>query len=266
MPDCETCAACGTREIDAATLEQRLAMLAGSPVSEATLQQAVAAIIRVLGFESFSYAVSSVDGRPHQDARSMMWTTLPPEWVLLYQRKRYVDIDPRLRQTSPRAVPYIWDAAQLTQGQAQPFLRDAARFGIASGVVVSFRDARDARVMVALNSKISPISCGRRTQMQRHLGDVMLLATCFHDAFTTHTTLDSAAAAASSARLSARERQCLQMAARGLTSADIGNKLGITERTANFHFSNVISKLGVINRHEAIARAVSSGIISVATI
>ncbi len=52
-----------------------------------------------------------------------------------------------------------------------------------------------------------------------------------------------------------RERQCLDLASNGMTSADIGVKLGIAERTVNFHFGNVFAKLGVLNRAEAIAQA-----------
>jgi DNA-binding CsgD family transcriptional regulator len=63
--------------------------------------------------------------------------------------------------------------------------------------------------------------------------------------------------------LSPRELQCLQYAAHGMTSQDIAVKLGIAERTANFHFSNLISKLGVLNRHEAIATAVARGLVRV---
>jgi LuxR family transcriptional activator of bioluminescence operon len=51
------------------------------------------------------------------------------------------------------------------------------------------------------------------------------------------------------------------MAAHGMTSADIGIKLGIVERTANFHFSNILSKLGALNRHEAIAKGMQLGLI-----
>ena len=46
-----------------------------------------------------------------------------------------------------------------------------------------------------------------------------------------------------------------------ITSADIGMKLGIVERTANFHFSNILSKLGALNRHEAIAKGMQLGLI-----
>jgi DNA-binding CsgD family transcriptional regulator len=39
------------------------------------------------------------------------------------------------------------------------------------------------------------------------------------------------------------------------------SKLGITERTANFHFSNILSKLGAMNRAEAIAKAAARGLL-----
>ncbi len=57
--------------------------------------------------------------------------------------------------------------------------------------------------------------------------------------------------------LTPRERECVSFAARGMTSADIGAKLGITERTVNFHFGNITTKLGVLNRAEAIVRALA---------
>jgi DNA-binding CsgD family transcriptional regulator len=65
--------------------------------------------------------------------------------------------------------------------------------------------------------------------------------------------------------LSPRELECLHMAAHGLTSLDIGDKLGVAGRTVHFHFHNVIAKLGVLNRQEAIARAITCGLIRIET-
>jgi NarL family two-component system response regulator YdfI len=48
-----------------------------------------------------------------------------------------------------------------------------------------------------------------------------------------------------------------------MTSKDISLKVGIKERTVNFHFANTISKLGVLNRQEAIATAVDRGLIEI---
>ena len=50
---------------------------------------------------------------------------------------------------------------------------------------------------------------------------------------------------------------------RVLKSSDIGTKLGITERTANYHFNNLIQKMGVLNRHEAIAVGIARGWVQV---
>ena len=55
--------------------------------------------------------------------------------------------------------------------------------------------------------------------------------------------------------LSERERACLSLAARGQTSRDIADKLGINQRTVDFHFANIVRKLNVLNRQEAIAKA-----------
>ena len=46
-----------------------------------------------------------------------------------------------------------------------------------------------------------------------------------------------------------------------MSSAEIGGKLCVAERTVNFHFSNMMSKLGVLNRQEAIA-AVRQGLLA----
>ena len=55
--------------------------------------------------------------------------------------------------------------------------------------------------------------------------------------------------------MTAREIQCLQLAAHGLTSHDIGEKLSLAERTVNYHFCNIVTKLAAANRAEAIAIA-----------
>jgi LuxR family quorum-sensing system transcriptional regulator SolR len=41
----------------------------------------------------------------------------------------------------------------------------------------------------------------------------------------------------------------------------MAHKLGISERTVQFHFDGIRSKLGAANRQEAVAKAISAGII-----
>ena len=67
---------------------------------------------------------------------------------------------------------------------------------------------------------------------------------------------------ATNVRLTDTERECLALSARGQTSADIAQKLGIKPRTVNFHFSKVLRKLNALNRQEAIAKAYSANLLT----
>jgi DNA-binding NarL/FixJ family response regulator len=51
--------------------------------------------------------------------------------------------------------------------------------------------------------------------------------------------------------LTEREREVLQLVAEGLSNKEIAQALYITVRTADFHVSNILRKLGVISRVEA---------------
>lgn len=60
-------------------------------------------------------------------------------------------------------------------------------------------------------------------------------------------------------QLTDRELSCLQWAALGKTSWEMGVILGLTERTVNFHIHNACRKLGVHSRQAAITAALQNG-------
>lgn len=61
--------------------------------------------------------------------------------------------------------------------------------------------------------------------------------------------------------LTAREREVLALLARGLSNRDIGARLYISETTAKFHVGNILRKLGVSRRAEAVYEASKMGVI-----
>lgn len=63
--------------------------------------------------------------------------------------------------------------------------------------------------------------------------------------------------------LTPRETEVLQRLAEGLTNKQIAYALGISEHTAKFHISSIYSKLGVMNRAEAVQVGVRFGLIAV---
>ncbi|WP_083981830.1 helix-turn-helix transcriptional regulator [Arsukibacterium ikkense] len=69
----------------------------------------------------------------------------------------------------------------------------------------------------------------------------------------------------SAAPLTKRELECLNWAAAGKTSWEIGHILGISERTVNFHIGNCMQKTNSANRQQAISKCLSIEIISCGT-
>jgi len=60
--------------------------------------------------------------------------------------------------------------------------------------------------------------------------------------------------------LTDREMQVLQLAARGLSNRDIAGKLVISEATVRFHVGNILSKLHLANRTQAVLYALREGL------
>lgn len=235
--------------------------------SGADLVPAILAIVRRLGFDSFMYATANYHLRPNNDERMYVFTTLPIEWVTRYDQMAYVECDPRVLYSFESALPLVWDqnSERGKSARTDLFLDDAAKHGVASGVAFPVYAGYPARNIVALNSAEATINTTRRAEIVCNLGDMVLFGQYFHELFIRGVIEKGLAPHFQGAPLSPRERQCLEMAANGLTSSDIGVKLGISERTVTFHFANIISKLGVLNRHEAIAMGVAKGIIRVTT-
>lgn len=65
----------------------------------------------------------------------------------------------------------------------------------------------------------------------------------------------------SSEPLTEREMQVMQLLAQGLANKQIALQLGISEHTVKFHISGIYSKLGVMNRTEAVRQGVRRGLI-----
>ena len=59
--------------------------------------------------------------------------------------------------------------------------------------------------------------------------------------------------------LTARECEVLELVAQGLDNGTIGARLGISERTARNHVPNILGKLGINSRAQAIVRARDAG-------
>lgn len=226
------------------------------------LEPVVAAIIRMFGFDSFMYA-TSLSPRRGQEAINYVFTTLSREWILRYDERAYIEVDPRVLYSFDSAIPFVWDQTSERGKSAatDAFLDDAAAHGVASGVSFVVYSAAGGHVLISFNSARPRIDDLRRFEISRNIGDMVLLGVYFHEMFMKTVVERRLPPKSQGAPLSVQEKRCLTFAANGYTSRRIAKELGISERTVDLHFSQLRAKLNAATRQEAVGKAIDERII-----
>lgn len=226
-------------------------------------------IVARLGFNSFMYGLSTTT-LPRRDALIYFFATLPREWSLLYERQDYIEVDPRVALGMRHCAPVAWDqttALAITparhHARLRLFLDDAARYGIRSGVVWGLRNPDHNGVLVVLNSSDPVFGVQQQSAFARNIGDILTFGTYFHEFFMRNFVNTGIPSRIRGASLSPREISVIELVAHGLTADDISLKLGITTRTVRFHVDSARTKMGALNREEAVAIAAKAGLINV---
>ena len=97
-------------------------------------------------------------------------------------------------------------------------------------------------------------------QPDDYLGALDYLAPHLHELFNRPGELNRCGLMAPD--ISRRELEVLQWAKEGKSNWDISHILSISERTVKFHFGNIFRKLDVLNRSQAIAKAMHYGVLT----
>ena len=225
----------------------------------------VDSLARSFGFDGFLYGVS-LSPRPNTESRQYVYLTWPTwELVRIYDENALIEVDPRVQVILQSVTPQLWTQATYRGRSAavDAFLDIMQSYGIASGVVCPIRDLRGRTALLSLSSGLRCNDEVRHKMIVESLGDIMLFGLYFHELFVRGIANDTVAAHLHGQKLSARERECLVMAARGLSGEDVAQRLTISLRTVQHHFDSIRGKLGAANRMEAVAIGLQTGIITI---
>jgi DNA-binding CsgD family transcriptional regulator len=186
----------------------------------------------------------------------------PREWRMRYDARGYMAIDPVLAHALNCVRPFGWNELDRGAPDLAAFFEDAAAHGLEHGFTVPIHGA---------HGSFSLLSMARREPLpedpavlNRLLRSAHWVAMHLHERMCGLVSEDGEHTVPVP-KLSVRERKCLSLAAQGYSASAIGQELKISERTAVFHLSHAMEKLGAKTRQHAIALAMSLELLDVGT-
>jgi LuxR family transcriptional regulator, quorum-sensing system regulator SdiA len=215
-----------------------------------------------IGFSAFIYDYSpvplSLEGRIIAPTLVEL-KNVPDDFAALWLKHGYVQIDPVQVLAINSSIPFVWSLLnggnRLLRSVVKPdhapalaYLRESR---MTCGVTVPIH-LPDGDLASFTAIKIDP-ERNFESDATRYLGDVSLIGSFFSSA--VYSTLDSRTRTCQQMRLTMRERECLRLCARGLSSKQIAHRVGRSVATVTLHIGNALRKLGAKNRPQAVAHA-----------
>ena len=213
------------------------------------------AFVRSLGLENYAYLMARMPygapGRPEDTFR----TNYPDEWVSRYVERCYRLYDPVVALSGRSRLPFRWGHGGFLKNfpklQRKVFY-EAKEFGITEGYCVPIAGPDGEIGLFA-------VCAATRGEIDEAVGhaaaDIQMFAVRFHDEIVRSVKGSRQDVATT---LSPRERECLLWTSAGMTTEDIGTKLGLSDSAVNYHLGNASRKLGAINKHHAAILAIQA--------
>jgi DNA-binding CsgD family transcriptional regulator len=219
------------------------------------LQDEVVGFTRRLGFETVSATV--VIDHLLGEAEFITVDNTPRAYRELFQNRENWRRDPVMQHCKRFSMPIIWDQeTYATQGLGEKW-EEQARFGYRHGIAMALHmpEGRHFFLGVDRDQPVPPDAA----EITRLVADLQLFAVHAQDAALRILTPVMSAPGAPS--LTPRELETLRWTMEGKTAWEVGNLLGISERTAALHVNNATHKLDCINKHQAVLKALRLGLI-----
>jgi DNA-binding CsgD family transcriptional regulator len=210
---------------------------------------------RALGFDTVS-AMAVID-RGIGRSEFVVVDNTPPEWLGAFNDPRAMQRDPVMQHCKRQSLPIIWDQGTYTsQGQGELW-EEQARYGYQTGIAMALHLPEGKHFMLGVDRDRALPS--DRHELTRVVADLQLFAVHALDA--AMRVLVPGAASPDAPSLTPRELEAMRWTMDGKTAWEVGSILGITERTAVLHLNNAMRKLGCVNKHQAVLKALRLGLI-----
>lgn len=208
-----------------------------------------------LGFETVS-AITVIDLGMGKSEFIKVDNT-PADYAEPYTDPASYRRDPVMQHCKRASVPIIWDQDTYVERGAADLWEQQATYGYRTGIAMALHLPEGRHFVLGVDrDQALPAD---PEELQRLVADLQLFAVHAQDAamrLLVPTPLQPERPA-----LTPRELEALRWTMDGKTAWEVGALMGISERTAVMHVTNAMHKLGCVNKHQAVLKALRLGLI-----
>jgi len=181
-------------------------------------------------------------------------TSYPVGWLTLYSAKDYQRIDPIVKMNLTSLKSQYWDDTYKVIPPPKHFLSQAKDFGLKKGYTYGVK---------SLKKREGSLFSFAGNSVEHHYRTGIILEHIVPHLHETLAYILGRRKPKQNIVLSPREIEVLNWVKQGKSSWDISIILHISERTVNFHINNIMKKIDVANRTQAVAVAIQHGLIEI---
>lgn len=211
----------------------------------------------IIPFSTSAIFAIEIDPKNTIAVQTMASHSSKKEWWEFYLTRDLVKADPAVNRIPKCAVPIAWREEYLRDkgNDGLKHLVDTAKsFDLLNCITVIFQSTDSSRKFTSF-----PLCFDTKEINSRWEFMLEMLMPYAHSA--VQNLFMNVTSKSTPRLLTNREREVLKWGMNGKTAWEIGKILFISERTVKFHLNNSYKKLNVVNRPQAIAKAMSNGLI-----
>ena len=208
-----------------------------------------------LGFETVSATV--VIDHLLGEAEFITVDNTPQAYRDAFQNQQSWRLDPVMQHCKRQSMPIIWGQKTYVSRGLGDKWEEQARYGYGNGIALALHMPEGRHFFLGVDrDQPVPMHAGELTRV---VADLQLFAVHAQDAALRIFVPGGSESGVPS--LTPRELETLRWTMEGKTAREVGDVLGITERTAALHVNNATHKLGCVNKHQAVLKALRLGLI-----
>ncbi|MDH4415450.1 MAG: LuxR family transcriptional regulator [Rhizobium sp.] len=203
------------------------------------------------------YAISGIPLPTERIDPYFMLNAWPKGWFERYVEENYVHVDPVIYRTKMSNEAFVWSEALADKPisrTARRVMNEATEFGMLDGYSVPLHSVGGFQAIVTFGARKVELSNEQR-------GALHIVSIYAHNRLRAFLTDGGERSAASAAKVTPREREVILWCSAGKTNWEIGQILGISEKTVQHEIASAIRKLNSVNRAQLIAESIRLGII-----